>query len=506
MRYSPKMRDCESVSNLYKISDLVSSARGTLATQPVSGISMHSAQVATGQLFFACAQDPQHRALHAQESLANGAVAVVTEDDTGLHSLRSVLVVVPDVRDALGTALATFYGQVSRTLNLFGVTGTDGKTSVCSFIAQILSNVGKRCGVIGTLGSRLGDKVLATSMMTTPDPVDLHERLAQMHAMKADGVALEVSSHALKQKRTAGLYFDSAVFTNLSDEHLDYHENREDYAHSKSLLFRQAGLKRCVLNADDASAAYMAQNAHAECVYYSTGDAVTPTRAQVRASATHFDVTGIRADVRTPWGDGQLHAPVLGHFNLSNILAAIATLGGRDVPIAQIFEATTQLQAPVGRMQLVPNGLDLYVVVDFAHTANGLRHSLHSARMLCPKRLWCVFGCGGERDTSKRARMGAHASQTADRIILTDDNPRGEDSADIIQDILSGIDDTNKVTVLPDRGEAIMYALREAQAGDLVVVAGKGHESDIEKAGARLPFNDAQHIARCLRKIEALRT
>jgi UDP-N-acetylmuramoyl-L-alanyl-D-glutamate--2,6-diaminopimelate ligase len=420
------------------------------------------------------------------------------------------LIVAPKVRQALGYALDVLHGSPSASLHVLGVTGTDGKTSVCEFIGQLLMMTGKSCGVIGTLGAHLGDQILAPAQMTTPDTTDLHARLAHMGKLRADAVALEVSSHALKQERVAGVHFETAVFTNLSEEHLDYHQNRKDYLRSKTLLFEKEGLGRCVLNADDPCSAYIAERASAECIYYGVNGSVrhegateSPAlRADVYAENARFDQEGIHALIKTPWGDGELHAPLFGHFNLLNILAALSAIGGRDIPIDKALEGVTQLQAPRGRMQFVDNDLGLSIVVDFAHTANGMKQSLSGARTLCKRRLWCVFGCGGERDTSKRARMGHYAQHLADRIILTNDNPRAEPSEKIIDDILSGMDKPHsKVEILPDRAHAIMHALRSADSGDMVLIAGKGHESHMETADGYIPFNDVDQARRCLDKI-----
>lgn len=485
------------------VSDLVPNSKATEISGVVSGISIDSRTVTKNELFFACAAQSATRVAHVQESMRRGAVAAVVESDQGLQNSDYPILVVPAVRDATGNALDIFYGKPSRALTVFGVTGTDGKTSVCMFIAQLLKSIGRRCGTIGTLGTELDGHILSAPEMTTPDITDLHARLAQLRTLKADSVALEVSSHALKQQRVAGVHFDTAVFTNLSDEHLDYHTDKNDYLHAKSLLFSKPELSRCVLNGNDEHSAYIAVRAGAECIYYTSDARKSTKKSQVRAHRTRFDIDGISAYVETPWGNGDLRTSVCGHFNLDNILAAIATLGGQDILLEQLLEGMSDLHLPEGRMQFVPNNIGLLIVIDFAHTINGLKQSLQSARALCKTRLWCVFGCGGERDSGKRAPMGAYAALLADCIVLTDDNPRSESSEDILNDILSGMDDTEKVTVIPDRALAIAHALSQANADDCVLIAGKGHERHIKGAGARVPFNDADQVMQCLKTMGA---
>lgn len=480
-----------------RISDLLPESEHALAKETVSGISTDSRTTNAGDLFFACATQQDTCKAHIEEALQRGAVAAVVSLSQNAQQNAGQILTVDRLSSALEHALGIFYNYPSRSLAVYGVTGTDGKTSVCTFIAQLLENLGSSCGLIGTLGCRLGEHVLYPPAMTTPDASDLHRTLAQLRDLDAASVALEVSSHALKQERVMGVVFDTAVFTNLDEEHLDYHVDKEDYLHAKSLLFRKPMLHRCVLNGDDEHSAYLERVATAECVYYTMDEHITRDLT-IRAEIVRTDAQGTHARIMTPWGKGDLKTTVPGRFNLSNILAALGTLAGRHIPLADLLGAVRHLRLPAGRMQCVDNDLGLRIVIDFAHTANALYQTLRSLRSHCDARLWCVFGCGGGRDRKKRSVMGAHAATIADYVVLTDDNPRDEPSEHIIYDILSGIDDIDKVTVLTDRASAIGYALSEAREGDCVLIAGKGHERYTHKAKQHIPFNDTDEVQRYL--------
>ena len=463
----------------------------------VTGIQIDSRQIRPGDLFIACFGHNHDARDYIDEVIAAGASAVLAESGSGWQGvqLRQGIPVVAIDKLAAKTSeiAARFFGRPSEALSVIGITGTNGKTSCSQFIAQALTSVGFRCGVMGTLGYGLSEKLQETSL-TTPDAVFTQMALAQMLQENIDPVAMEVSSVGLHQKRVAAVRFESAVFTNLSRDHLDYHESMEAYAANKRKLFTMPGLKTAVINLDDPYALSMinAISGEVEVFTYSTRNAI----ATVHAESYQLTDNGYSAEISTPIGTGSISGQLLGYFNFSNVLAVVACLVAylpqrRELSIEELCKIISQLQPETGRMEIVGESADVSVVVDYAHTPDGLRCALEALRAHYRQKIWCVFGCGGNRDSGKRPLMGEIAEKYADHLILTDDNPRNEKGDEIIAHINSGIRDQSRVQVMRDRGEAIAFAIASAQPGDVVLIAGKGHENYQEAGGVRQIFSDA---------------
>ena len=390
------------------------------------------------------------------------------------------------------------YGNPSQDLWLAGVTGTNGKTSCALWIAQALDACGRRAGVLGTLGNGLVG-ALAPASHTTPDATVLHELLRQFAAAGAEAVAMEVSSHGLDQGRANGARIDVALFTNLTRDHLDYHRTMAEYGAAKAKLFAWPGLATAVINADDPFGQSLIDAARARGQRVLT---VSLTNGDIVAHGLTTDQRGIHLDIGTPWGRARLFAPVVGLFNAQNLLGVLGVLLASDVPLADAVAALAQLSPPPGRMQRFGGDDRPLVVVDYAHTPDALEKALVALKPAVVEggQLICVFGCGGDRDPGKRADMGRVAAEHAYRVIVTSDNPRGEDPGQIASAVVKGIRDAGNPhwKVELDRRAAIAHAVATAHVGDVVLVAGKGHETYQERAGERAPFSDAVESAAAL--------
>lgn len=460
-------------------------ARGDIV---VSGLSQDSRAVRRGDAFVALAGASHHGNEFAPAALAQGAVAVLAEktDSTALDT-NPETVWIENLRHDLGAIAARFYGDPSAALTLVGVTGTSGKTSIVQLLAQAFTQLGRRAATIGTLGAGLHG-ALRAGERTTPDVIRVHGLLAEFRDAGATDVAMEVSSHALDQHRVDGLHFDVAVFTNLTRDHLDYHGSMQAYGAAKARLFAWPGLGAAVINVDDAFGRELATRVDAGVRVLRCGVDSDAADLRARAVATHSD--GIDFELSTPWGSGHVHSALLGRFNVANLLAVAGVLGALHVPFAQAHAALETLQPVAGRMNRLGGGALPLVVVDYSHKPDPLQQVLETLREHCVGTLTCVFGCGGERDAGKRPVMGAIAERLADAVIVTDDNPRGEDGDAIIKAIVAGMRAPERALVERDRARAIALAVARAQAGDVVLIAGKGHETYQEVAGAKRPFDD----------------
>jgi UDP-N-acetylmuramoyl-L-alanyl-D-glutamate--2,6-diaminopimelate ligase len=471
------------------------------ADVPITGLTAHSAQVRPGALFCALSGSRIHGLEHVFEAVARGAAAVVWEPAADLEPpvlpTRVPMIRVQGLGQGLGVIASRYHGHPSRELAVIGVTGTDGKTSVTQFVAQALDRAGARCGVLGTLGYGLYG-ALRPGTHTTPDPVRLQGALAELRDQGARVVAMEVSSHALHQGRSQGTEFQVAVLTNLSRDHLDYHGTVEAYAGAKRRLFETPGLRHAVLNLDDAFGRDLHQGlaAGVHALGYGLDPQMQAPIEALVASRLELRPGGLRLEVDTPWGRGGLSTALLGRFNAANLLAALGVLLALDMPLDEALAGLAHSQIVAGRMEPFGGGDRPLVVVDYAHTPAALEQVLTALRPHCAGRLWCVFGCGGERDTGKRPLMGHAAQRHADRVIVTDDNPRGEDPVAIVRHILAGMD--APVAVIHDRGEAIRQAIASVRAGDVLLVAGKGHEQHQAVAGRCVPFSDRQCVCEAL--------
>jgi len=464
-------------------------------------LTLDSRKVRPGDLFLAVPGTQQDGRVHIADAIARGAAAVAFEAEGAapMHADSAVLVPVKGLAGQLSAIAGRFYGEPSRALHLIGVTGTNGKTSVSQLLAQALDLLGQRCGIVGTLGTGFHG-TLEQGKHTTPDPVGVQATLASLKQAGARAVAMEVSSHGLDQGRVAALEFDVAVFTNLSRDHLDYHGSMEAYGAAKAKLFAWPNLRCRVINLDDAFGRELAVQAHeSRLIGYSLNDA----SAFLYCSEAHFDDHGVRARLVTPRGEGVLRSNLLGRFNLSNLLAVVGALLGLDYALDEILKALPQLQGPAGRMQRLGGGDKPLVVVDYAHTPDALEKVLEAMRPHVEGRLVCLFGCGGDRDRGKRPLMAAVAERLADAVWVTDDNPRTEEPAQIVADIRAGFAVPEQVQFIHGRGDAIARLIAQAEAADVVVLAGKGHEDYQEIMGVRQPFSDLIEANKALAAWEA---
>jgi UDP-N-acetylmuramoyl-L-alanyl-D-glutamate--2,6-diaminopimelate ligase len=486
-----------------RLHDLLSAgAPGVLtpadANPEISGLAYDSRRVRPGTLFFCVPGQQTDGHLFAPQAVEDGAAALVLERplDLGVPEVQ-----VSSARSAMATVAARFYEDPSSTLQVVGITGTNGKTTTAYMVRALLEAGGGRCGLLGTVKTVVGG-VERAAQRTTPEALDLQADFRQMLDAGEQSCAMEVSSHALELQRTAGVRFAAAVFTNLTQDHLDFHHSMESYFQAKRKLFvgPQAPPVK-VLNVGDPYGARLARE---------LDDAVgfgLECDADYVASDVRIDSQGASARLATPDGEAELTLPLPGRFNLANALGALAVvhrLGG-DLPT--LLAALARGVRVPGRFEPVEEGQGFAVLVDYAHTPDSLQNVLSAARELIAAdsrgRVLCVFGAGGDRDRGKRSLMGAAAAGLADVVILTSDNPRSEDPHAIIRDILSGVEQTESgasVHVNPHRGEAIGEAIGLAQAGDVVVIAGKGHEQGIELAdGVKIPFDDATVAREALR-------
>jgi len=474
----------------------------------VSGVALDHRRLRQGEAFLACRGLHRHGLEFAGAALRAGAAAIVYEsagaesliEDVrrAAHTSGAPVVAVPDLGIRASEIAARFYNHPSEKALVIGVTGTNGKTTCSQFLAQTLDG-GDRCAVIGTLGYGFYGK-LHDTQHTTPDAVSLQAILANLVAQGARRIVMEVSSHALEQGRVNSVAFDAALFTNLTHDHLDYHGELDAYAAAKQRLFSTPGLRYAVLNADDSWGGAMLSTLASgiEVVGYSLGArSGEPLRYEGRAlpmvegEITAHGVDGMTLQVRTSWGDAMIATEHIGRFNASNLLATMATLLVIGVPLPDVVLRLSSVQASPGRMEHFRGGPNQpLAVVDYAHTPDALHQVLTTLRDLGCSRIWCVFGCGGDRDRGKRGQMGALVEQNADVAVVTDDNPRNERPAAIVTDILSGMHDPDKAIVCHDRRTAIHYALEHAGAGDIVLIAGKGHEDYQQIGGHRIAFSD----------------
>jgi len=462
----------------------------------INGVRLDSRQIVPGDLFFACFGRNHDGRDYIDSAIDKGAVVVLAHADStwqGCSLRRGVPVIaVDDLAARVGIIAGRFFDDPSAAMTIIGVTGTNGKTSCTQFIAQVLGAMQRSCGVVGTLGYGFLP-ALEESEHTTPDPVFVQSALAGMRARGADTVAMEVSSQGLHQHRLNGVRFDVAVFTNLTRDHLDYHGSMEDYAETKRRLFVVEGLSSAVVNMDDPYACRIL-NSLAPSVRSFTFS-LSNRHADVHAVNLQLMPGGYRARVQTPFGAGDITGSLLGRFNFSNVLAVLATLIATeslrpDFSLNALLERICQLHPVPGRMQIVGEASDITAVVDYAHTPDALTVTLQALREHFQGRLWCVFGCGGNRDQGKRPLMAEVAEQFADALIVTDDNPRTENADAIVRQIVLGVANAEKLTVERDRAKAIVVAISRAAAGDVVLIAGKGHENYQDINGRKLPFSD----------------
>jgi UDP-N-acetylmuramoyl-L-alanyl-D-glutamate--2,6-diaminopimelate ligase len=462
-----------------------------------SSLTADSRQVKQGSLFLAYPGETHDGRNFIDQAVSQGAAAVIWEHEgfTWNEEWNVPNLPVKGLREHSGSIASRFFGQPSEHLWMIGVTGTNGKTSCSHWIAQTLTQLGRKTALVGTLGNGFPG-ALSHAINTTPDPILLHGLLAEYLQQGAQAVAMEVSSHGLDQGRVGGVHFDVAVLTNLSRDHLDYHGDMSAYAASKRRLFDWPRLAVCVLNIDDefgcSIAGELTANGRKVLTY---GFAST---AMVRGYNLNRTTKGLSMQIVTENEDISVAAPVVGDFNASNILAVFATLMASGFQPHEAAQAISEIRPVPGRMQQMGGGAQPLVVIDYAHTPDALEKVLLALKAHASGRLYCVFGCGGNRDKGKRPLMGEVASRLADKVFITSDNPRDESPVDIISAIVSGVD--GRYDVVPDRTQAITTAIHQAKSGDVILIAGKGHEEYQEIAGVKHPYSDLEVASRQLKE------
>ncbi len=491
-----------------------------LDQRPVRQLTLNSRTATADSLFLACCGRQHHGLEFAKDAVDQGCTAIAAEPDAA-HPLATfaqqaqqlkVPVVAVERLSARASALAArFYGDPSAELEILGITGTNGKTSVSHYLAQALGYE-QRCAFLGTLGGGyygdFGECQLDTApTLTTPDAVTLQQVLSRLRHDGAVSVAMEVSSHALDQHRIAALHLSHAILTNLSRDHLDYHRDMFTYAATKARLFRQPGLKWRILNADDTLGRTLLgeHDPRLKTACYSLAADFDPKQPLLRHCALWLHVqeftalpTGMHLSIRSSEGEGELISGLVGRFNAANVLAVLAVLLSRGAGLKKAFNQIARLRAVPGRMECFGGGTAPLVVVDYAHTPDALEQALTHLRDHCHGRLITVFGCGGERDPGKRPLMGRIAERLSDQVIITDDNPRHEDGDAIIAAIGAGMNHPEQARIERQRGLAIRIALARAGLADVVLVAGKGHETTQDMGALKVRFSDRAQVVQAL--------
>ncbi len=445
----------------------------------ICGLSVNSRDVSPGFLFIALAGTQTDGENFIEDAARRGAVAVLvtTKADRAEGAYNSAtgipIVAVADLQQRVSALAGRFFGEPSARLSVAGVTGTNGKSSIVSLIAQLQALTGTASATIGTLGVAVNGVTINDTGMTTPDAVDCQKWLAELCRRKIRAVAIEVSSHGLDQARVAGIQFRTGIFTNISHDHLDYHGTVEHYALSKQKLFRMKALQNAVINLDDPFAIPMIEVARqsAQVISYSLRN----PQADAFASDIQYTPEGVIFRLKTIWGSARVQSPLLGDFNVYNLIAAISAVCADKISLVSVLNQVPHLCPIPGRMEKITESEDIVVVVDYAHTPDALQHAIAAMRRHTTGKLWVIFGCGGDRDAAKRPIMARIAEQFADKVIVTSDNPRTEDPHRIIAEICAGFDDANH-EVIDDRRSAIGRAVLNADSGDVILLAGKGHE------------------------------
>ena len=459
-----------------------------------------SRQIKQGDIFVACQGEYTDGRSYIPAAIANGAAFVFWDDDGNFAWNPEWKVPnqgIKDLKYRAGILAAQVYGNVSDDLKVWGVTGTNGKTSITQWLAQAADLLGEKTAIIGTVGNGFWGALEETTH-TTPAPVDVQTLLYRFRQQGATAAAMEVSSHGLDQSRVNGVPFRSAIFTNLTRDHLDYHGTMEAYGAIKSRLFYWQGLKHAVINVDDEYGAELVGRLKKDCpdlIVYGYGFS---EHADIRI--VHFTASsdGMEAVFQTPWGEGRCRTRLLGRFNAQNLAACIALLCANGYPLDKVLDVLAKIRPASGRMDCIMNSGKPLVVVDYAHTPDALEKALSTLQEIKPQgaALWCVFGCGGNRDRGKRPLMGAAAVQGADKVVVTSDNPRLENPRDIINDILPAVPAPECVEA--DRAAAIRYAVERAAANDIVLIAGKGHENYQDMQGVKHHFSDFEVAEKAL--------
>jgi UDP-N-acetylmuramoyl-L-alanyl-D-glutamate--2,6-diaminopimelate ligase len=459
----------------------------------INKIEYDSRKINSGDLFVAIPGFKEDGHEYIPSALKNGAIGVVAQKDGDYKP--KVKVIVPDSREALAILSNRFFDFPSEQLEVVAVTGTNGKTTITYLVKSILEKDGKKVGIIGTIAYFIGEEKMAATN-TTPESLDLQRMFHQMQKSKIDSVVMEVSSHALSLKRVEGVDFNVAVFTNLNREHLDFHKTLSAYKKSKGLLFEMLSPKSfAIINMDDPNWRYFYDKAKAQRLTYSLDN----PQADFYTKGFSCDWEGSQIDMITPNGELKLNLKLLGESNIYNALGSAAVGTVLKVNLETIKAGLESVQGVPGRMERIQAGQDFNILIDYAHTPYALERLLKTVRGFAKGDLFVLFGCGGDRDQGKRSQMGKVASLLADRIFLTEDNPRSEDPKDIIDQIMEGIKNKKKVEVIVDRKEGIKEALKLAKRGDTLVLVGKGHEDYQIKKGKKFHFSDKETVLELLK-------
>jgi UDP-N-acetylmuramoyl-L-alanyl-D-glutamate--2,6-diaminopimelate ligase len=506
-----RVRKADSVSQRIfkmapKLSDYIQegeivAARGTL-DRPISGLAMDSRRVVPGSLFFALPGLRTDGGTYIDQAIDRGAVAIVTNKLPSTMPAKVTFIQVEDPRATLARVSQCYYKFPDREMQVIGVTGTNGKTTVTHLLKHLLGG-DQRVGLLGTISYDLGVRTVP-SFKTTPEAIDIFGMLAQMRDAGCRQAVMEVSSHGIEQKRVLGMQFDAAVFTNLTRDHLDYHKTLDAYFAAKARLFTgEVGStpKVAVINLDDAHGAQLASVVPAGVKVVTYGEA---PEALVRAEEVALNFKNTTFKLVWPEGSMSVDSPLIGRYNVSNLLAAVATAWGLGRDPAVILARLKSFAGVSGRLERIEEGQPFNVLVDYAHTDDALHNALGMLRTITPGRLLVVFGCGGNRDRSKRPLMVRAVQEFADYSFATADNPRGESLAQIFDDMRTGVTAPEKLTWIDDRRRAISLALDMAKPGDCLLIAGKGHESYQEFADTVIPFDDRQ-VVRELISIKTLK-
>ena len=464
----------------------------------ITGVTDDSRKVEKGNLFCCLAGLRSSGYDYLEDVCQKGAAALLVDREINCPHDDVAVITVPDVRQAIKKVVPNFFDYPALKMKLFGVTGTNGKTTVTYMLKKIAEAAGKKTGIIGTIDTIIDGRKLPTAN-TTPDIVQLQTILAQMQENGVEHVFIEVSSHALALERVAGCEFDVAVLTNITQDHLDFHKTFANYVAAKALLFEglahnHSKAARAVINMNDSQVQKIMSKTMVPVITY--GDA---TNCDVYPKSSVVGVKGMQLMLMTPAGEIELSLATTGHFNVFNVMAAVSAALCEDIPLEIIKKGLDGFTGVAGRFELVEQGQPFTVVVDYAHTPDGLENILRSARQITQNRLIVVFGCGGNRDKGKRPLMGDIAQRLADCVYVTSDNPRNEVPAEIIKDVMTGIENRENIKQITDRKVAIEEALSLAKVGDVVVIAGKGHETYQILGDKTIDFDDRLVAAEFLR-------
>jgi UDP-N-acetylmuramoyl-L-alanyl-D-glutamate--2,6-diaminopimelate ligase len=479
---------------------------GVSADLEVSDVTLDSRAACPGSLFLACRGKTHHGIRFAPQAVSQGAKAVLYDPADLRHQempdLGSDIFLAPvaDLGRHVGTIADRFFGEPAQALTVVGITGTNGKTTCAWLLAQALKNCGRSAAYIGTIGYGIPPARTATNH-TTSDAVSVHRQLAELRTAGVECVSMEVTSHAIDQDRVAAVRFETAVLTNLTRDHLDYHGTMEAYGATKARLFAWPSLAHRVINIDDSFGARLAAQAQPSQLIVTGRSAranQVPGAQFVRAARAEPVSSGLQLAIESSWGDSPVTVPLIGEFNIDNVLTVLGVLLAWGIELPLALQAVSRSKAPPGRMEVFGGaGSEPTVIVDYAHTPDALDKALRASRAHCRGKLRAVFGCGGDRDTGKRSVMGRIAVDLADDVIVTDDNPRTEDPANIVRDILEGMRErrgdratADGVEVEHDRAKAIRAAIQRSASDDVVVIAGKGHEDYQIYGTERRPFQD----------------